>query len=715
MKKKTSLLLSALLMFGITTTATSCSFLSGIIGQIVEQAGISINYKSKTLVVGQSFNLMMKVKDLDDTYQEKPFDAGTTFRSTDTSVATVDETGCVTAVGAGSCSIKVNESEYLNFSCSVTVQEKELRGIKIVKMTKQYPLGQPFEFKGIISAQYQLGYSEIVTPTSIDSSNVNVNVRGTYQILITYQDKSVAANIDILPADEIKTEVTKMEQSVDDLELHDYPFEVTALPVAGENVKMLVLPIRFTDSSDYITNFDNVRSDITDTFFAEASQVKTKIGMDSVKSYYQKESRGKLNIQGVVADWYEENHPSTDYYSGGYKDSSNNYHSILDLLNDATDKYFVDHPSENRLDYDYDKDGFLDGIVGIYGSPNYANLDIKKNSMWASVNSNSAQKPNLMKPAVGKHMWASYTFAYPNASIAQTRTGKSHYSSIGREDTGSVSPTYNPGSLKLDAHTYTHETAHMIGIPDYYSYTSSDSYASEATMQTNTRLTHDPYSLLQFNWVDAIIPESSETITIDDIQSGGNVIILTPEWNLNNSPFDEYIVLDLYTPTGLNTFDSLHEYNSTNYRDVGIRVWHVDARLAEFKELATDSEGYSTVVYNKDKITTDATLSRVTKVTDNSPDSPTSDGLEDFDQFAELFLIRNDTSMSFHDTGSRYFLKTDLFKEGDTFSMSKFAAQFAINGKLDSGLNLGWTFTVDSIIKDGSTDKYMATINVTKL
>ena len=71
--------------------------------------------------------------------------------------------------------------------------------------------------------------------------------------------------------------------------------------------------------------------------------------------------------------------------------------------------------------------------------------------------------------------------------------------------------------------------------------------------------------------------------------------------------------------------------------------------------------------------------------------------------------------MSFHDTGTRNFLKTDLFKEGDTFSMSKFAAQFAINGKLDSGLNLGWTFTVDSIVKDGSTDKYMATINVTKL
>ena len=51
-----------------------------------------------------------------------------------------------------------------------------------------------------------------------------------------------------------------------------------------------------------------------------------------------------------------------------------------------------------------------------------------------------------------------------------------------------------------------------------------------------------------------------------------------------NSPFDEYLVIELYTPTNLNEFDSKHLL-SMGYpkgpNQSGIRIWHVDSRLME--------------------------------------------------------------------------------------------------------------------------------------
>ena len=37
-----------------------------------------------------------------------------------------------------------------------------------------------------------------------------------------------------------------------------------------------------------------------------------------------------------------------------------------------------------------------------------------------------------------------------------------------------------------------------------------------------------------------------------------------------------------------------------------------------------------------------------------------------------------------------------LFKRGDTFSMSKYAKQFVNSGKFDSGLDLGFEFTINA-------------------
>lgn len=54
------------------------------------------------------------------------------------------------------------------------------------------------------------------------------------------------------------------------------------------------------------------------------------------------------------------------------------------------------------------------------------------------------------------------------------------------------------------------------------------------------------------------------------------MILLTPKWNEYDSPFDEYLLLELYTPSGINKY---HASSLNDLGKIGIRLWYVDARL----------------------------------------------------------------------------------------------------------------------------------------
>ena len=63
---------------------------------------------------------------------------------------------------------------------------------------------------------------------------------------------------------------------------------------------------------------------------------------------------------------------------------------------------------------------------------------------------------------------------------------------------------------------------------------------------------HDPFSSYALGWGKAYIPAESMTINLKPFATSGEMILLTPNFNKYNSPFDEYILLEYYTPTGLN-------------------------------------------------------------------------------------------------------------------------------------------------------------------
>ena len=209
---------------------------------------------------------------------------------------------------------------------------------------------------------------------------------------------------------------------------------------------------------------------------------------------------------------------------------------------------------------------------------------------------------------------------------------------------------------------------------------------------------HEAFSILSFGWSEPYIPSDSCTITIEEFQSSHELILLTPSWNEYDSPFDEYLLLELYSPNGLNEFDCTYQYGG-NYpqgpKSVGIRLWHVDARL------------FSSYTW-----TTNAKSSRVLtglNNTSNYKTRPCNAGPK-YQSCNLLQLIRNSTSETYKSTS--FLSSSDLFKAGSSFSISKYAKQFVNGETLDSGLSLGWSFSVDSIQDVGGT--YAATISLVK-
>lgn len=84
----------------------------------VEVTSIQLNKSKKSLNIGETFTLTATLKPNDATNKS------VTWSSSDTSVATVDENGVVTAVSEGTATITTTASNGVKASCTVTVKQK---------------------------------------------------------------------------------------------------------------------------------------------------------------------------------------------------------------------------------------------------------------------------------------------------------------------------------------------------------------------------------------------------------------------------------------------------------------------------------------------------------------------------------------------------------------------------------------------------------------
>ena len=474
-------------------------------------------------------------------------------------------------------------------------------------------------------------------------------------------------------------------------------------PSLGE-VNYLIIPVWFTDSSTYINPFlrNNIISDVRKAYFGSPSET----GWHSVASYYKTESMDQFILGGTVSNsWYECEHTISQI---GCDNSDSTSNLTRKLIKNAVNWYFENNTEDDRTNYDSDGDGLIDGVVIIYGAPDCRAYGVEGDyleysNLWAYSSRVVSNSASVTEPVVESFFWASYDFMYGYLE-AVDRTGY----------------RYHKGSTaycKLDTHTYIHETGHILGLADYYDYSSQYNPAGGFSMQDYNVGGHDPYSVMAFGWANPNIPTESCRIKLHSFQSTHELILLTPSWNSYNSCFDEYILLELYTADGLNGHDAKNQYAPVGAKyplgpnTVGLRVWHVDARLTyqlpgeinkystslTVNALDTSKRGYTNAFTN--------TYVKDGKITDHCSKLCVTD--KKYSNFNILQLIRNDEKETHLNTS--LISNKDLFKAGDDFSISKFANQFpykqTFGGSLNvliSGATLGWEFSIESVSKDSA-------------
>ena len=245
----------------------------------------------------------------------------------------------------------------------------------------------------------------------------------------------------------------------------------------------------------------------------------------------------------------------------------------------------------------------------------------------------------------------------------------------------------------LANNTLIHEFAHNLGLIDYYDVTYSGINAVGGyDMQSDSYGDWNPYSKYAVGWIEPKVVtglNAGESVEIEIgslAKSGDAIVIPAAGSSFNNSPFGEYIMVDLFTAEGVNTYDAAKYGLQTE----GVRIYHVNASM-EKRVLNAGGKAYTigTIHYANDY---------------------KNDGLGRYN--VELIQSGgNNTFTDFNDLRSKI-QASDLFKAGNVFTASKYR-EFLYDGRMDDGSEFGYSIEVVSIYKDAVGD-YKAKIRITR-
>ena len=316
--------------------------------------------------------------------------------------------------------------------------------------------------------------------------------------------------------------------------------------------KLLVIPLTFSDTSFSQRELDKLQK----AYFGK----DTDTSWESLVSYYEKSSYGKLKFEGKVVAPYQ--------YSLSSKEVEDRYLAkslTVGKIVDAVVEAVLKRDGLNRNDYDDNQDGYLDGVEIIYKSSR--EMTSSTQNLWWCFTSSLHNNPNQENPIQDRYFWSLYS---------QIET-----------------PYY---SNSIDAHTLVHETGHMLGLNDYYDYSSQSVPAGAVDMMDRNIGDHSAYSKYMLGWVTPKVIDGSASdfeVTLSSFTDTGDCVILrsTTEDPFNKTPYDEYLMLSYITPTGVNEQDSrgYGEYNYAGYgnrggySEAGLQVMHIDNRLLSFE------------------------------------------------------------------------------------------------------------------------------------
>ena len=390
------------------------------------------------------------------------------------------------------------------------------------------------------------------------------------------------------------------------------------------NTRALIVPVEFSDyPADEIGKYYNsetsgkkakkhtgdevgtgrsredTKEDIRKCYFGKPEETY----WHSLSSYYKEASYGKQNFNGLVANWFKAytNFETMEWCTAKqWADGTSAAATASTILSYYTNErlkkyheflkedgsYMFNSGTEFLQYFDSDKDGVIDIIEMVYSAPFYAtytnekgeDVPIDNEKFWAYCGGVS-NNGNKQKPELGKWAWQSY---YTMVEGGVYENGK-HRAWTCKE--------ISDGVAKVDAHTIIHETGHGMGLPDYYDYDYKTSPAHSVDMMDHNVGDHNSYSKSLYGWVDPIVVTGPTQVTVRSFTDTGDCIMIPYRGYFEDNPkygntFNtEYIAVELYTPTGVNEFDSKQKYAGAYPlcpQKPGLKVWHVDSRLGLF-------------------------------------------------------------------------------------------------------------------------------------
>ncbi|MBQ7914415.1 MAG: hypothetical protein IJ322_02725 [Clostridia bacterium] len=302
----------------------------------------------------------------------------------------------------------------------------------------------------------------------------------------------------------------------------------------------LVIPVAFTNYSFTQQELANLNIAFNGT--------EAQTGWESVKTYYQQSSYGKLNITFDITDVF------TAANSAAYYDYSNdNTSGSEQLLLEALEHF------DGKIDYskyDVDNDGCIDAVYLIYAAP--VDYESDSSEYWAFVTWSYAEDQfDQLYPYY-------YLFAGKDFMLEGTSASKYPDDEILE-------------GMIVNASTYIHETGHLLSLDDYYDYdesAGSNQGLGCADMMDSTVGDHSSYSKIMLGWLTPTIVTQSGTYTIDALSQNASCLLIPLDFN--NSYFCEYLLVDLYADSGLNDlhggFEGSLLYDIAEY---GVRIYHV--------------------------------------------------------------------------------------------------------------------------------------------
>jgi M6 family metalloprotease-like protein len=449
----------------------------------------------------------------------------------------------------------------------------------------------------------------------------------------------------------------------------------TGLPTTGE-VKLLVIPVTFTDyrcGSVCATR----KEQISKTFFGQASETS----WHSVKSFYETSSYGALTLTGVVTDWFDSSWSSSQFASlttnqGPYSEAFDPTWAMLD----AAVSWYKTTSGSDLTEYDTDQDGFIDSVYLVYNNPNKKKVVYSEAGeivYWAYTywHYNNYANRNVNSPVGMTLVWSSYDFMH-----------------VGYGVNG------------IDAHTYIHELGHAFGLDDYYTYTDDDWGATGGLdMMDYNILDHNAFSKYLLGWANPFVlngNQNTTTVVLKPFELSGEFFLLGNNWN--GSAYDNYLIFEFYTPTGINQKDSEAFYLGNNTRGFtvpGVKIYHVDARLGRFSnsgflgytDTLTNNPGYIAIAHSNT-----FPIPKNRKYTEN-------------ENYKLIHLIEKNGVNTFID--GEIATNATLFRQGDTFNPTTTHTNFFYHqvGRFNDLSLIGYQVNVTTLTNQA------VTLTVTKI